>query len=692
MKRGSFLGLLICLGSYSMALPSSHAATTDLLSHRPFHLRSGTEPEWQEFATTIPDGTGVTVRFPSRFNPSEVTLFIHQDNVKLDWGVVLNGKKLGNLFLMEAPLVRALPVPKGLLRDGENTLEILPPKENDDILVGDVSLVGEPLADALRQAEVQIEVIDQTTRTPLPCRITIIDDQGNLTPLSANAGQKLAVRPGVVYTPDGRATLGLLPGSYTVYATRGFEYGLAKAQISIAALQTAPIRLEIAREVHTPGLVSCDTHTHTFTYARHGDATVDERVITLAGEGIELPISTEHDCLVDYSGAAQRMGVAQWLTPVIGEEVTTAKGHFNIFPLDLLTPTPSNQITNWPNLMEAFRATPGVQVVVLNHPRNIHNNFQPFAATNFNAVTGSNLRGFDFTFDAIEVANSSALQSDWMISYRDWFALLNHGYRFTAVGSSDVHDVSRYIVGQGRTYVACPDKDPGHLDIQAACRSLRRGKALVSLGLLTEITVADRFTAGDLATGLAERVPVRVKVLGPSWVKADRVELYANGVKLREEKISSSSSATGNGPVDLEIEWVIPRPPHDAQLIALASGPGIREPYWALARPYQPSSPVWDPRVVGVTNPVWLDADGDGKFTSPRAYAQRLWQEFEPDPDRLLWALQWFDEAVASQAAELCQAAGINLHSQTVQKAIAGMPERIRLAFEQGGGLAAATR
>ena len=60
----------------------------------------------------------------------------------------------------------------------------------------------------------------------------------------------------------------------------------------------------------------------------------------------------------------------------------------------------------------------------------------------------------------MEVLNSSAQQSDFMLVYRDWFALLNHGYRITAVGSSDGHDVSRYIVGQGRTYIACPDERP----------------------------------------------------------------------------------------------------------------------------------------------------------------------------------------------------------------------------------------
>ena len=65
---------------------------------------------------------------------------------------------------------------------------------------------------------------------------------------------------------------------------------------------------------------------------RHA-ATIDERAVTLAGEGIELPIATDHDHLTtDLADAAGRMGVASEFTPVVGDEVTTRIGHFNAFP------------------------------------------------------------------------------------------------------------------------------------------------------------------------------------------------------------------------------------------------------------------------------------------------------------------------------------------------------------------------
>src|SRR5262249_9418822 len=156
-----------------------------------------------------------------------------------------------------------------------------------------------------------------------------------------------------------------------------------------------------------------------------------ERALTLAGEGIELPIATEHNLQADYSEPARRVGVSQWFTPVVGNEVTTALGHFNLFPIAPGARAPDFHITNWPALMTELRATPGARVVVLNHPRNVHNGFQPFAATNYNHVTGENRRGPEFSFDAIELMNSSAQQTDYMLVYDDWFALLNYGYRIT---------------------------------------------------------------------------------------------------------------------------------------------------------------------------------------------------------------------------------------------------------------------
>ena len=664
---------------FVLTLTAGAANSFSVLDDKFHYLGTAGDPEWQEFAGKTPDGRRLDLKFTARANTNENTLFIRQRDVKLDWGVELNGRKLGKLFLSEADLVQALPVPVGALRDGENTLSVTPPKERDDIEVGEIKLDARPPEEALGESKLIISVGDEESQRAIPCRITVADKNGSLFPFRVEMPQpSLAIRPGVVYAGIGTVRISLPAGDYTIYASRGFEYGISRQRFTLPPGRTFPLQMWLRHEVPTPGLVSCDTHVHTFTYSGHGDATVDERMLTLAGEGIELPVATDHNTLIDYAEAAQRTAMQNNFTPVIGDEVTTDFGHFNIFPIKPGSRVPNHRLTDWLKLMEELRATPGVRVVVLNHPRNIHSNFQPFAEKNFNPVTGENRRGPEFTFDAVEVVNSSAFQSDWMVNFRDWFALLNYGYRIFGVGSSDCHDVSRYIVGQGRTYVACKDDDPAHINVNEACESFRQGRLLVSMGLLTQINVDDKFNVGDLATGLGELMRVTVTVLGPSWTSADRVELYANGVKIREQQIEAPVS-----PVEkTRITWIIPKPSYDAHLVAIASGPPVTAPFWPIPKPYQPASRVWEPRVIGATNPIWVDGDGDGKFTAPRAYAKEIIKRTGTEPAKLIPELAKFDEAIAVQAASLCQAAGHDVRSSGFEEALKKALPHVRRGFE----------
>jgi hypothetical protein len=588
----------------------AEAADSVVIDPARYHLRSGSVAEWQEFEGKKPHGTNLTLRFQARKNPQEATLFIRQYNVKQEWPVQINGQKLGVLFLMEDPLVSIFRVPAGVLKNGENTLSFVSPKENDDIEIGDFRLVIEPLE---RACNASVEVRVTEGGQSVPCRITVVNTHGELAALHASASKSVAARPGVVYSGSGSARIQLLPGTYTVFASRGPEYNVATQVVSVAESQPQTMSLAITREVPTPNLVSCDTHIHTFTHAKHGDATIHERMLTIAGEGLELPISTEHNRLAEFETAAREAMVNEYFTSVLGCEVTTKRGHFNVFPIAPGSRVPNPLIEHWPALMENIRATPGVQMIVLNHPRDVHSGFIPFAETNFNAQTGENRRGFEFEFNGLELINSGALRSDLMQVFHDWFALLNYGYKVVGVGASDSHDVSRFIVGQGRTYIACDDSNPGKVDANEAMKNLREGKALISLGLITTLKVDERFSVGDLATGVGKQIKVQSEVWRPSWVSADHIELFANGRRIAEQTIPSAAHAG-----KYRAAWAIPNPGKDFHLVAIATGPGVRSPHWAIPRPYQASSPVWNPRVFGATNPIWVDADGDGKFTPLR--------------------------------------------------------------------------
>ena len=660
-----FIVTRLTVFSFIVAAGSLKAAELRVLDAKRYHLGTPGFFEWEEFADSKPHGRRLDVKFKAKSSKAAQTLLIRQRQVKFRWAVLLNNQRIGNLLSIDSTLVHTIAVPPGKLREGENTLSIVAPKATDDIEVGPIRLASVPPAQLLSQSLTMV-IKDADNGKPPPCRITVADEDGALAALHPAPEQRLAHRPGVIYVSNGQARIGLLPGRYTVYASRGFEYSVAKMKVEIAPDKTTDLKLELRQEVPTPGLVATDTHIHTLTRSGHGDSTEEERMHTIAGEGIELAVATDHNHHADYRPVQKAVGTSAFFTSVIGNEVTTKTGHFNAFPIAPKSPVPDYKLGDWTKLMTVMRNTPGVRVVVLNHPRNTHSGFSPVAAEHFNPVTGRNLYGAPYTFDAMKVVTSAAMQSDIMAPYRDWFAMLNWGHNITGVGSSDTHDVSRFILGQARTYVECPDDTPAKIDVAKACESFRDMRAYISMGLLVKMKVDDKFRVGDVATGKNNSLKVAVQVLGPSWARADLVNLFANGHLIRTQAIKPGTASE-----KANLTWNIPRPAYDVHLVAMATGPGITAPFWESPRPYQPTSKKHDPRVQGATNPIFIDGDGDGKYTPPRIQAEKLFSRHKGNIDTLLGSLRPLDQAVATQLAGLMHDTGHDLRGPNIQKRIA---------------------
>jgi hypothetical protein len=658
------------------ALTSAPAVAAPLvIESRLHHLRAGALREWADFPAEA-EGPSLSVKFKAKANAGEQTLRLRQQDVKQTWKVLLNGKELGRLAPDENDTDIVLSVPAGRLIDGENALVIeAAGRAPDDIRVGEITLDDRPVKDVLSEATVEVTV--REGKTPVPCRITVLSARGALATTGATSTNRLAVRPGVIYTADGTTKFTLPAGDYTIHAGRGFEYGIDTVRVSLNPGDTVRKELTIRREVPTPGFVACDTHTHTLTHSGHGDATDVERAITLAGEGLELPIATDHNKQIDLHDAAVKAGVRKQFTPVVGNEVTTSFGHFNVFPLPAGGPVPDWKVKDWKGVAAALGEPTGPRVVILNHARDLHAKFRPFGPQRHLALTGEDLDGWELPASAMEVVNSGAQQTDVMRLVHDWSGMLNGGKLLTPVGASDSHDVSRFIVGQGRTYIRCRDDKSGELDAGDAVKNFLAGRVLVSCGLLAEITVDGKHGPGDLALAKGD-VAVAVRVLGPSWAKADRVELYANGVKVREAAIKDDGKAgekwTG--------KWTLLRPKHDVHLVAVATGPGVEGLFWPIAKPYQPTSPVVRKRAIGLTGAVWLDADGDGKRTSAREYATMIVGDAGKDWRKAVAALASYDEAVAAQAAGLLRIAGVAPSDKDVRAAAKAAGEPVLRGFD----------
>lgn len=657
-------------------LTHSSFSQIHILDSTRHNLRNGEIREWSEFPAQVQEKK-LVIHFSSERNDVEQTLSLRQNDVKLNWQVAINNFPLGSLIPDENGLLTYFKIPAGILQP-ENTLEIkCTSSVSDDIELGNIFIDHRPLSVVLSEANVDIEVFEGETNKLIPARITITTSDGILQTVSAASGEPLAVRPGCVYTGSGKASLRLPAGRYTVYAGRGFEYGIDSTQLTIKSGDYVHKKFTINREVSTEDYISCDTHVHTFTYSRHGDATVSERVLTIAGEGLELPIITDHNIYVDLKPFALDNKVERYFTPVTGNEITTQVGHFNLFPATPGIPVTDHRAENWKTLSGNIGDTSDGKAIVLNHGRDIHTGFRPFDAKKHLSGAGMRLDNWEIPANAMEVINSGSQQTDIMQLYRDWFGLLNRGYFLMPAGTSDSHDVSRYIVGQARTYIRSEDKDPAKIDVQAAVRNFRAGKVLVSLGLLTEITVNKIYGPGELVP-YSDEINVAVKVSGPGWTKAERVMLYVNGKKIREEKIEN-----GNIPgVKWSGTWQLPIPGNDIFLVAIAEGPGHGMPYWRIAKPYQPSSPDWKPRLMGSTGAVWVDVDKNGAPTSAHDYAKEVLENSQGDSRKLMKMLARYDEAVAIQAAAILHMGGTNLTGDEIRKALRRASPQTKAGFE----------
>ena len=651
-------GLLTAIALLFLAPPQREPGPDLVVTGRLHHLRSGAEREWSEFPERA-EGAELVRRFEAGRNDGEETLRLRHRDLKQPWVVRLNGTEVARLPFDEADMITFWPVPPGTLSDGINELRILSTgRASDDVLVGEVALIARPREQVLSEATVEVAVRDASARGStrfnadrrIPSRITVANDQGALVSLANGSGPHYAVRPGVVYTDGAPVRLKLPAGRYVIYAGRGFEYSVASVNVTLGPGANAPRRLEIRREVDTAGWAAMDTHVHTGTFARHGDAAIEERMLTIAGEGVELPVSAEHNMRVDFDARAREAGVRQHFTPVTGSEVTTpAIGHFNVFPIATGARVIDERAPDWKRLRQTIRDAAGDPVIVLNHGRDVHGGFRPLGPARHIGVAGEAVDGRSLPANAMEVVNSGAVMTDPLWLPQDWMGLLNRGVMLTPVGSSDSHDISRYIVGQGRTYVRCDDRDPGRIDVARAIERVRAGQVTVSYGLLTEIAVG-RQGPGELVRSSGD-VSVRIRVSGPGWTRAQRVALYANGAKVREQQITGGTKAG----VKWESTWRLPELSHDVHLVAIATGPGVTAPYWPTAKPYQPTSIEFTPYVLGLSGAVMVDADRSGRFESAFEYARRE-VAAASDPKQLAARLRAYDAAVATQAASLLRA------------------------------------
>ncbi len=457
------------------------------------------------------------------------------------------------------------------------------------------------------------EVRDAATGALIPCKLSFKGVQDTPTPHFARGDHARPIDGGFavyhrVLARTGAGSLHVPPGLYDVQVSHGIEWSVRSVEAVRIDQGVTKLPVTLAHVVSAPGWRRGDFHVHS---APSFDSVVplDARVVEFAAEGLDLLVATDHNVATDYTPAVARQQLTRVLDVVRGSEVTTKDwGHFGAFPVPA---SPGGalfsggEVSQWRpgSLFKEVRArAPGALLTVM-HPRFGRIGYFNHAA--YEPARGSfGRREGSLDFDAIELLNGYAHVDTPAVEpvLRDWFSLLARGHRVVMTGNSDTHRLDLNQAGYPRNYVAL-SQAPGAAPGAELVAALRAGRSYVTSGPLLDVQV-DGAELGALVKVERATSVLKLAVRAAPWVDVRRVAVYRSlEPPLWFEVPASDQPLRFSLELPLAVEqddFVVLRVEGDRDLAPIVGGgDALRLLPMAL------------------TNPIWLDADGDGQWTPP---------------------------------------------------------------------------
>jgi hypothetical protein len=224
----------------------------------------------------------------------------------------------------------------------------------------------------------------------------------------------------------------------------------------------------------------------------------------------------------------------------------------------------------------------------------------------------------------------------------DWFTLLNLGYRFTALGNSDTHGTTTTESGCPRNFVRLSEDSPMLISDAAIAQAVKEHRIVASYGPFVEFYAngdPEQGVGSDVTTNNGD-ITFHIEVQSPSWFNVDRVELYENGTLIEEFTVAIPNDDIVNLSEDITLT-----PSKDSWYVVIAMGNDNLAPLYTAVEipPVQLQdvvleaftdvelsfdvSTILDPLVpiprsfdvipFALTNPIWVDQNGDGNFMAP---------------------------------------------------------------------------
>jgi hypothetical protein len=492
-------------------------------------------------------------------------------------------------------------------------------------------------------------VATDSSNHPIPAKLVFEPVNPQRPSLPRALGEMDPWGPIVVFSPDGTAHMPVFPGSWHVTFSRGFEYDRPTADVGAPAGGNISAAGTLNRVVNTTGWVSGDFHIHA-QGSPDADDLLDMKVRAFAGEGVEVPVSTEHEFIGDFGPTASALGLGPFMHTIAGTELTTTStGHFNVFPL---VPVPGALNAGgflWynktiPQVMAEAKArlTPDGKAPILqmNHPRTagmayldaVHfdpNSFSPLvdaqdwpaptvwdAMEIWNGLPIYTFEGCPVTTDSFYATCLADVPSH--PTGPDWFSFLDRGIRVAGTGNSDSHTASTHEVGYPRNYLQVGSDDPSAITDAQVAAALRGMKVTISGGPFLTIDTLDHAGIGGLAQAPATNVHLFNKVQAPVWMgPLDRIDIWQGDTSPLGAHVAQSIDMSGlpvTSALRLDTAVDIATSGTDFWLLATVRGPmdsqGYSHALWPVVQAAVPP--------YAITNPIFVDADGNGVFNPLR--------------------------------------------------------------------------
>jgi hypothetical protein len=464
-------------------------------------------------------------------------------------------------------------------------------------------------------AVLNFQVEDADSGEPLPARVRMFG-RGNtpdpdLGPANETRGRNL------IYIPKGILRVPVPDGEYDLVFSRGIEYDMTTIPVTLERNKELPLRIKLKHAVDTSSMVSGDFHLH-MKNSPDSAVSLEDRVISCVGEGLELMVSTDHNFITDLAPVVKKLGLGRWVNSIVGNEITTRKhffGHFIAFPLQQDLSKPFNGASAYEKvtaaeLMAAATSGSQDQVLQINHPRAGDIGYFDRLQVSEEDGTTTHPNWCD-KFTAIEVFNGKRIQQAEPV-LKDWFNFLNLGYKFTALGNSDSHKVFDAEPGYARNYItlpqpAKPGQPKGYTSADIVKAVNHDHAVLVTDGPIITLQGPKNSKIGAQIKLESETAEFKIRIEAANFIQPNRVELWANGKIVKSQSFAETTAS---------LKWEG----------TLSDNPGRDTWYVVVVRGDRTMFPIVTPeKINGVdhqltplafTNPIWIDRDADNKFTA----------------------------------------------------------------------------